>query len=612
MRKRIISILLILCMILTQLPVSASAVERANGWYTFTLNKDSYVNINADGGAVLRSKVLNEKFYVENTGKFYLESKGKDSSGRPIGTLKMQDGRYLGIKGEIKNGVQLTAVDSPYLWIYDTTGRGLRPSTDYNMIANASGESYKDGTKIILWEMPKNTFGFAPKHADFIFDNTIDPEGITPGLYRVVAFDGTNSQPLYKNMGGSIIGVVPTETILNVIASEGDWVKVEYKDREFYMYMYFKWKYVLEGKATIALKKVDAPTIVCSPWAKEWLSSYTGSFIGTPDKWPNAEENWTKPITRGEMAYLFVEIMQSIWTEYSVQYTLKRGAPGSGEIKISDMSDIKDFTQKFAVDRLAYWGVIPGGKFKPNDKATYGDFTKLLLKLMAYNKKIPRQGTGSDFTQADIDKFAIGGSKKANSNISKEQAVILCKNTLSWYKDLEHVSDVKYQQSSKYSSAGATAVGTGVYTIKTLIGTKPKQPYLTINGKGEGELDNKAQKFKITYKKGVIDNSGEWWPQYTIQTMDGKYLAITGEVENGSRLVTQKKAYLWRIISVGSEDYQWTMDICPVDNMRQFLNASESKTANGTPIITWFWDFGDRGLSPVPSNCQFIFEYISK
>ena len=89
MKKRLMGILLTLCMVLTLLPTTVLASGWAsdsalhNGWY-YLRAMNNHLNITADGAAELRKLSGNEAFYVE-------------SNGRGGFTLKMKDGRYLGL-----------------------------------------------------------------------------------------------------------------------------------------------------------------------------------------------------------------------------------------------------------------------------------------------------------------------------------------------------------------------------------------------------------------------------------------------------------------------------------------------------------------------------------
>ncbi|MEG2039180.1 MAG: hypothetical protein RRZ73_05580, partial [Oscillospiraceae bacterium] len=134
------------------------------------------------------------------------------------------------------------------------------------------------------------------------------------------------------------------------------------------------------------------------------------------------------------------------------------------------------------------------------------------------------------------------------------------------------------------------------YTIQTALGENGKHPYLNINAAGQGELrSGTPRKFKITYLQ--TDWSGRC---YTIQTMDGKYLALDGMAVNGSPLITRSEPYRW-YISNGSMAY-----IGSTENSAQRLNACGQQKTDGTPIISWdltsTYNTGNQ-------NYRFIFEF---
>ncbi|BEG97860.1 hypothetical protein [Bacteroides sedimenti] len=145
----------------TTQPSSAStttsvAKAPANGWYNLRAMYN-YLNFDATGYGELRKKSVNTKFYVERKGDKQV-------------TLKMANGKYLGIDSSIKDGARVKAINSPYLWtIYSENNAdiySLRPSTDTRMVVNASGEKSSDGTHIILWT---HTDYNAPNNAEFRF-----------------------------------------------------------------------------------------------------------------------------------------------------------------------------------------------------------------------------------------------------------------------------------------------------------------------------------------------------------------------------------------------------------------------------------------------------------
>lgn len=149
--------------------------------------------------------------------------------------------------------------------------------------------------------------------------------------------------------------------------------------------------------------------------------------------------------------------------------------------------------------------------------------------------------------------------------------------------ELGGLYDGKLMREYPNSLRGTRIVIVGTYTIATFIEKEPNQPHLVINKKGEGVLSNsKAQKFKITYKKHKQNEFGSSMLLYTIQTADGKYLALSGVPTNGNRLITQKKAYLW-CIGVPNVSRSGAVGIYSPENAYQSLNAVASKTVNGTP-----------------------------
>lgn len=127
-----------------------------NGWYNLRA-MNNYLNIDSKGGGELRRKAVNTRFYVERIGD------------RQV-TLKMPNGKYLGVDGAIRNGVRVRAVNRPYRWdIYSENNAdifSLRPSANTKMVVNASEEKNSDGTHIILWTCPGLN---APNHAEFRF-----------------------------------------------------------------------------------------------------------------------------------------------------------------------------------------------------------------------------------------------------------------------------------------------------------------------------------------------------------------------------------------------------------------------------------------------------------
>lgn len=391
-------------------------------------------------------------------------------------------------------------------------------------------------------------------------------------LYSVTGKD-VHGQPYRLTKGGDPIGNIPTNTVIEVSVIDGDWAKVKYKGAEYYMW-------------AAKLKKAAAPKVVVSPWAKKWFANFDDDYYGLAGEWKNAEEDWTKPITRDRMARIFVmNIMEEIYDPWVVQFTLKGAFKGADELKFTDAKD-------YYSGRLLYWGVVPQGKFNGNKQITYGEYTELLVKLMAYDKKINREGGGLTFTKKDIEKFAIGGNTKPDAKITMEQAKIIGQKTVAWWEAMNLLGVASTDQKMA-KNRGVNVVGTGVYSIRSAL---DKQPNFVINKEGKGELRNgKNQNFKITYKKNYPNMM-----LYTIQTMDGQYVALAGGTKNGNRVITQKKEYLWVIESENS----YTHSIHAPLNKNQKLNASEWKTADGTHVITWFVE------TTIPDNARWRFDFV--
>lgn len=411
---------------------------------------------------------------------------------------------------------------------------------------------------------------------------------VRPSLYKVVyATTGHTATPYRAKTTGDIVGEVLTSQVYEVIAIEGDWAKIKYKGGEYYL-----WKK--------RLVKVDAPDIVASAWAKEWFS-YNGIYIGNPGEWSGVTDDWTKPVTRAEMASLLVgDIMENIYGNWAVKFTL----PGAVQSKENGFfTDTDDFYSY----RLAYWGIIPGGKFNPAGTLTYDEMTTLLIKLMAYDKKYIRQGGGSELTKADIAKFGIGGDTRPNAKCTKEQAKMLCDKVVLWNKEMSLLSGARHEKKTE-RYGGTVNMCDGIFTIKTMLGKKPNQPHLFVNAAGKVELSNsQKQQFKITFRKSAFTMDRKVMFLFTIQTMDGKYLGTAGTPINGSRLIAQKDEFLWWIEHGPSEDYQWTSFIEDPNNYHQVLNVSAWKITDGTPIISWFWRHGTGADS---NNCKFIFDKV--
>lgn len=199
MKKQILSMVLVLCMTLTLLPVTALAAENTlpDGWYNLRCMYN-YLNLTADGEAELRTLPENAAFYVAHTRDNQI-------------TLKMKDSRYLGLAGERKDGARVMAVDTPYVWNLYWEKKSeifsLRPPENVVRVVNASEEKNDDGTPVIIWKHDSNNRGAyssfnAPEHAEFRFIPVIpiaDPTGESLRTYKENGFIG------YKDFLGNVV-----------------------------------------------------------------------------------------------------------------------------------------------------------------------------------------------------------------------------------------------------------------------------------------------------------------------------------------------------------------------------------------------------------------------
>jgi uncharacterized repeat protein (TIGR02543 family) len=154
-KKRLLAGFLALIMVLSMLSVlpvktTKTASAATGAWGKLAIN-GTYLNIDSDGNAELR--------WDGSSRRIYMEDKGNNQV-----TLKISDGKYLGISDEIKNGTRLKLVSDAYIWNYKDGA--LRPPQNMDMVVNASGQKYADGTHIILWTHPGST----PAHGNFTFE----------------------------------------------------------------------------------------------------------------------------------------------------------------------------------------------------------------------------------------------------------------------------------------------------------------------------------------------------------------------------------------------------------------------------------------------------------
>jgi len=190
-----------MCLVLTMMPVSAFATQWAeentirNDWY-YLRSMNNYLNFTADGKAELRSLSQNEAFYVESKGDCQF-------------TLKMKDGRYLGLDDARKDGTRVKAVKDPYVWLihWEATNFNkeksdifsLRPPEAIQMVVNASGEKNTDGTPVIIWTHKGLD---APNHAEFRFIKASQGPDLTGESWSTYT---ENNLVGYKDAKGNVV-----------------------------------------------------------------------------------------------------------------------------------------------------------------------------------------------------------------------------------------------------------------------------------------------------------------------------------------------------------------------------------------------------------------------
>lgn len=240
MKKRIISILLVLCMMLTLLPATAFAAHPNNptpkdGWY-YLRCMGNYLNLDANGNAELRDKTNTP----EGNAKFRLQGDA----------LETMDGRYLGVE-KASNGARVKVLvrdtNNNHLLSWQLCGEN-KPSQDIcsmrliankDMILNASGEKKADGTPIIIWTdidkwaCPKEPVPDGPEHSEFRFIPTDPPAGATaPGTPQTPA-DGWYSLRFDVHAAYSIIDVIRADLVeLNAWDCATPWTRAFYVENK--------------------------------------------------------------------------------------------------------------------------------------------------------------------------------------------------------------------------------------------------------------------------------------------------------------------------------------------------------------------------------------------
>ena len=241
--------------------------------------------------------------------------------------------------------------------------------------------------------------------------------------------------------------------------------------------------------------------------------------------------------------------------------------------------------------RLTYWGIYPAPEIPSASRATKEGLAVYLMRTINYINKYNFQNSVK-LSRANLSKYSDGGQVSAwakdamavmvahgvitptdgklnpKSDVSIEEMLIMCGRVRTIFSIANNVSHVK----------------DGMYSVRNRLGNN-----MAINAAGQGELNSAAkQNFRFTYKYTKAVSTNNCGDYYTIQTQDGKYLAIEGTPVEGSRLIAQDKEYIWRVIYSGSENYQNVYVLMPGEAPTvRVLGAYKGQTKDGTPLVTW-------------------------
>ena len=413
----------------------APAQTYQDGWYPISIFGGG-LGVDFDGGAVLVNYVngtivVNRNFYLKNVGNGQI-------------TLRMLDGTYLGISGEIKNGVQLTAVKDPYPWIVyshpDSSEFSLRPPANTKMVVNVSGSGTAVGTPIILWE-----------HSD------------TPDNARLM---------------------------LQVLIAEDS----------------------------------------------------------------------TKPLTRGYMAGLFGTILSNGGGGKLKDYpgVVNEGFAVSGDIGLPQDSNLSAL-----VWYLRYWGVFPLEKLNFGSGVTYGEFTTYLIKLMDYYNNSFGSGVAKPFvlTKDTIKKFALenfGQNTDPNAIMTIWHGQMLSDATVHWMNAINRnktqglpfpfpYPDGKTRTKTPTPAPSTPAVPTGITATPTntkfmLNNAEAALPAYSIGGNNYVKLRDVAALLKTRFDVRWEDGKAKLYNHAAYTKTSGELAAIGKDSKSATLSTTD---FVW-------------------------------------------------------------------
>lgn len=350
MRKKLMGILLILCIavnMLVVLPKAAYAAHPNNptpkdGWY-YLRCMGNYLNLDADGNAELRDKTGTP----EGNAKFRLQYLGNGGRGDGY-SLETEDGRYLGVDS-LSNGARVKALaeaqGSPLLnWRLCGENKSskdicsLRPFENKDMILNASGQKKADGTPIILWKhidkwvCPAAPVPDGPEHSEFRFIPTDAPAGATdPGTPKTPV-DGWYSLRFDVYADNNIIDVIRADLVeLNSWNCATSWTRSFYVENK--------------GKNQITLRLADGRYLGVG---KDAVSNYGWKVVAvkSPFLWNTYSESLGVANTHRKYSLSPASDTSLILRAYTVNYMLGdpitvfkgKGAYGRSEVVFWELS----------------------------------------------------------------------------------------------------------------------------------------------------------------------------------------------------------------------------------------------------------------------------------
>lgn len=470
-----------------------------NGWYSirlgsigggggglmYAIGNDTFINIDSAGKAFLRTGGRAMKFYVE-------KKRIVDRDWAEI-TIKLADGRYLGIADEIDDRA----------------------------------------------------------------------------MYQV------GSNPVYRSgPNGEIIGEMPAGTILEVTEIKGDWAKVKYEGRTYYMWAPrltkvnaggtrvtavgnpYLWQISFGNR--VALRPSGNPKMMVRPAEKGYPD---GAGVVLSEYIPYSAdisfEDWSRPISNAEVAGFF-------WDAFSMlgYYYPAEGPKGLHESLRKEGGQAEEYRGSIV---LCYaWGVFTDKNMKWSAHPTYGEFTSYLIKLMNYNKG-RNSVKFSAFTKDTIKSFAISGNTSANAQITWEQAAALQYKTIHWVA-AEHlrlgewsglldrveslISAVPNNMTSSGSTSGQTPAPAPAPTVAAiptdtkfmLNGAEAALPAYTIGGNNYVKLRDVGALLKTRFDVRWEDGKAKLYNHAAYTKTSGELAAIGKDRKSAAASTTD---FVW-------------------------------------------------------------------